>query len=390
MWLKIEADLDSKLKISWGSNAGIYPLFYKVGADAVRVRAEQLRLELSALAKWSLTKGPGQPVAPHPTMVRLATLGSKLHFLLFNDPDKCREIGELKTWINDEFEGGDHQLTIQADSSIHVPWGLVFDGRVPTLADSAAEPGEQLAQYGGFWCLKYHLSAHQRGFVRSRAKMRRDRSSFGLLSLVNPEVTAKFTSAEYSDFVEILHPPLGVANDLERCQHLLNTESQADILLYFFGHHKDATLDLGKGNLIDFESFSELMDSLNTRSAVQGGSCCSLVFLNACESAVGKADVSIRSATVRPALCGAIATESLVPRKYAAKFGRRFLEALTRQGKSVADAMYELQHDPQLWPESLFYGCYAHPDYRIEPPQPSASTGSISPIEPQLSAALPS
>ena len=36
---------------------------------------------------------------------------------------------------------------------------------------------------------------------------------------------------------------------------------------------------------------------------------------------------------------------------------------------TVADVMDDLHHDAAMWPESLLYGCYANPDYRIEKPE---------------------
>ena len=368
MWLKIEADLDSQFKITWGSRTGIFPQSFSVGAQAIREEADAMRALLGSLSDWSATNDPAQR---HAKLSELAKTGGRLRFLLFNDPGKRDAIKQLETWIADEYQGGDHDLSIQADSSIYIPWGLIYDGK-PLSGDveGATLAERELKQFSGFWALKYTLSATQSGYFLAKSKMTRPRKTFGLLSLVNEQVQqaieADLGHDEYRRYCELLSPPVGIAYNLARCEELIQASQQQDILFHFLGHHHDATLDLGNDEKVDFVNFSILMDSLVNREGSRDATPCGLVFLNGCESAVGKEDMSLRSVSKRPELCGVIATEGIVRRTYAAKFGSRFLRALLTEGKSIAQTMDELHHDPGMWPESLLYGCYAHPDYRIE------------------------
>jgi hypothetical protein len=87
--------------------------------------------------------------------------------------------------------------------------------------------------------------------------------------------------------------------------------------------------------------------------------------LNACGSAAGEVDVSLRGGLIGSSFCGAIATEAIVPTAFAADFGAQFLRLVTEGKKSIAEAMYLLQHSAALWPESLLYGCYADPNFQI-------------------------
>jgi hypothetical protein len=374
MWLKIEADLNSQLKVTWGNKAGYYPLWYSVGAEGIHKAADAIRKQLELLSGWANTN---DQTLRRAGLIALANAGKSLRYRLFNDPAKTAEIKELGEWITDEYNAGDRELAIQADSSIHVPWGLAYDGDAPAVSDGALvgeTASREMAEFPGFWSMKYSLSATSSGHVRPRSKMMRSRKTFGLLSLVNRDVQTQIEheleQVTYRGFCELLSPPVGVAYNLANCHELIDTTKQVDILFHFLGHHNDQVLDLGNGQTISYDDFSQLLDSLTGREETRGSSPCGLLFLNGCDSAVGNKDFSLRSQASRPELCGAIATESLVRRNYAAVFGYRFLQAMVNQGKTVAATMDELHHDTALWPESLLYGCYAHPDYRIEKPAP--------------------
>jgi hypothetical protein len=114
-----------------------------------------------------------------------------------------------------------------------------------------------------------------------------------------------------------------------------------------------------------------LLDLLASRDDAPDFSPYGLLFLNGCESAMGDEDFSLRAAALRAELCGVIATESIVRSSYAATFGHRFLRAMVVEGKTVSATMRELWNDATLWPESLLYGCYAHPRYCIERQAPA-------------------
>ena len=398
MWIKLE-HLDGQLKATWGNNAGFYPDSYFVGPRSLEIVAAALRAELKQLSTWA---GSTDPRRRWEGLTALANAGSKLRYELFNDRERRAAVRSLQTWIADEYRDGDRELSIQADATIHVPWGLVYDGAVPdgyvaaprpgpipqptlnagngdpaSAPDSSAQCDETLAlsahemqAFGGFWSQKFRVSATPSGDRRSRARMTRPRKTFGLLSLVNEDVQKQMEidlgQSKYREFCEVLSPPVGVAYNLSCCQDLIDKTEQVDILFHYLGHHDNELLDLGRGGKVDYVQFSQLLDALSDRGYVRGAQPCGLLFINGCESAVGDEDYTLRSETKRPELCGIIATESRVRRTYAAEFGFRFLHAMVVDGKTVASTMDELHNDPGLWPESLLYGCYARPEYCIE------------------------
>jgi hypothetical protein len=384
MWIKLEP-LTAQLRVSWGNNAGLYPDSYFIGPRSLEITASALRDELKRLSGWARATDPEVRWAG---LTALAKAGSDLRYELFKDPEHRAQIQSLEAWIADEYRDGDSELSIQADSSIHVPWGLVYDGDVPGNYVPAPNPGNaeavamhEMAAFGGFWSLKFRVSATPSGDRRSRLRLTRPRKTFGLLSLVDEDVQNQLVTdlgeAKYREFYDLLsRPPVGVAYNLASCQDLIDHTEQVDILFHFLGHHQQERLDLGRGGKVDYVQFSRLLDALADRQSRRGAQPCGLLFVNGCESAVGDEDYTLRSETKRPELCGIIATESVVRRTYAAEFGYRFLQAMVVGGKTVANTMDELHHDAGLWPESLLYGCYARPDYCIERPTVTATAQS--------------
>ena len=375
MWLKIEHDLTTDFKVSWGDRSGQVVLTYSVGRSSILEAAAKVREELGALHELAAITDPAEK---RRRLIRLAEAGRSLRWRFFNDPAKEREIAALEDWIADEYKAGDHDLFVHADFSIHVPWGLLYDGELPSeqATGNAGDIAAEITDFSGFWSLKYELSTTPNGQrVRSRSKLTRGRRTFGLLSLVNSEVHEQIREdlgADYEAFEKILNPPLGVAHDYSHCNDLLNATEQVDILFHFLGHQENQVLYLSDGNTISYDDYCRLIRLL-VRSRNPEASPYSLLFLNGCETATGDSDLTFRREALREQICGAIATESVVRRSYAAKFGFRFLRAMVNEGKSVAEAIHELRHDPGMWPESLLYGCYAQPDYRIEKAAESAA-----------------
>lgn len=363
MWLKIEANLANEFRITWGNKDGQYPFSYSVGTQTLRNQASSLRVQLANLARSS------DATARWNALTAVATEGANLRKVLFHSPANKAAIIDLKNWIQDEYTAGDHELFIQADSSIHLPWGLIYDGPLPLPAAVPVSKELEIKQLHGFWGLKYQVSATQGGQVRSRTRMSRARTGLGLLSLVNAEVWSQIeyqlAATEFDELSRLLQgKPVGMAHDLATCRRMIEASAEADIVFHFLGHHSDVNLDLGNGEIINYVAFLDLIDSLTDRAAA-GSNSCSLIFLNACESAIGDLDMSLRSAAARPEFCGTIATEAIVPRDDAARFCKVFLEQLMERGIGIGQILHDLRHVDSLWPQSLLYGCYANPHYRV-------------------------
>jgi hypothetical protein len=250
-----------------------------------------------------------------------------------------------------------------------VPWGLVFDGDLDSLPTEAS-PAEvaSAAAYGGFWNIKYTLATVLSGCAQPAAKLARPRENFRLLSIIDRHIYASISRDLVDgarEFDELVRQPVGVAFNLDACERLIEEAAAKDTILYFLGHGtRGEILHLGEEEEIDSIRLKMWIDRLTKRGGRSTNSC-SLLVLNACESAISADDYSLRSAAARPGICGYIAAEARVPRDFAFSFGHMLLRNLSL-GHSVGESMDAIRHDATMWPMSLLYGCYAYPDYRIQ------------------------
>lgn len=357
MWLKVQYD-SGQVKLTWGGEAGVF-CAYSVGSETLEQVATELRARLHELSTWTV----GSDARDLPTILRaLAEEGARLKYALFDSCDRG-VIEDLTAWIQDKYAAGDTFLSVTADPALHVPWGLVFDDDPEKLPSNAIAP----AAYNAFWSIRYKLATVLSGYRQLDAKLQRQRDNFRILSVVNREVYSKVESdlgSEISDLNSILSYPVGTAFTLEACDQLLSQAAANDTLFHFLGHGDGGMLDLGRDQKkIDAIKLKMMIDRLTRRVAGRQPSC-SLLFLNACESATGHADYSLRTAAARPGMCGFIGAETYIPRAFAVRFGARFIRLLM-DGSSIGEAIDTLRTDPEMWPLSLTYGCYAYRDFRI-------------------------
>lgn len=357
MWLRVILS-GTEVSLRWGNNHGVFEE-YNVGQGMLTAACLGIRDRLEALVLVAAADTGMRAKA----LRELARSGAKLHYVLF-EMNEIRKAGtDVKEWMAEEFAGGDHDLRITGDPQIHVPWSLLFEGKVDAIPPDA----DSLELFDGFWGQKYILSSTTSGYKQPRSKLERNCGNSKLLSLMHEDeaFTAYkgFSGDMQQEYKDLMAYPVGVAHDLAECRKLIDKAVPNDTIFHFFGHQCDGMLDLGDGETIDVFEFRELLDKLTEQK--DGSKSYGLVILNACATANGKLDYSFTYATDRSGLCGAIGTEAVVPRDFAARFALQFLTRMLGQGKSVGETMSELRHEPALWPLSLVYGCYAQPDYRI-------------------------
>jgi hypothetical protein len=354
------------LRLKWGSHGGPHPPLYSVGLESVT----RIGLDIRDRLRSVIAAANGKKETQLSAQLRLlAQEGQKLYWTLFEplphdgiQPDLSR----LKQWIEDERAGGDDVLIINSEPDMDVPWGLVFEGdpsKIPANAHS-------LADFRDFWALRHKLAAVFSGCSLSTTRSMRKRESFRLLSIMNEREFQHATEElghDMASFRHMISQPVGPAFNLQVAEEKVEEAARLDTLLHFFGHCHDGRLDLGNNDVIDIIKFKMMMKRLTDRNDARGHAGCSFVFLNACGSAIGKADYSFRSAAALPGSCGLVATEAEVPRDFALKFGERFLHLVVEKGISIGDAMLQLRRNEDFWPLSLLYGCYAHPGYSVEP-----------------------
>lgn len=337
----------------WGAKHP-YPGKYSIGTATLSAAVAGFQVPLKRLTEWARS-GPKERLPD--ILHEIAVAGQRLRFVLFSPK---QDIREMKDWIAEQYESGDRSLEITADPDFHIPWGLIYDGDPGAIPDGAKsiEDFEK-----GFWLFKYDLSILFSSCVPvSARRAKRPKASFRMLSLIDRGEYQYI--ADNAAYQRIINLPVGPAYDIKTCDELIKAAAAQDTLFYFFGHGTNGGLVVGTEQ-VDAIKFDMMMNDLTNRRDGSGTSSIGLVFLNACESALGQADYSLRSKAARPGLCGLIATEAEVPRDFAIEFGLSFLRSLIEEGKSVGETMEAHRRCPQWWPLSLLYGCYACLEYRI-------------------------
>jgi hypothetical protein len=355
MWLEIKEN-GGAVQLSWGGEGGPAHQPYHVGLATLNANASAVRKSARALAAW----GVGGDRSRLPEILNnIARDGHTLQFTLFSPmlPHETAAAAEARDYVDEQFAAGDHKLRISTHPNVHIPWGLVCE-RDPA-PDGAAEIETFI---DAFWCLRYSLSATLTGVGFAR-KLARASERRRLLTVVNTDVANAIGGQVRGAFDEWSALPIGRAPRLDDVPGKISGAGKGDTVLHFFGHQNGGELDLGPAGTIDVTRFNMLLERVVQLSGGPTESA-GLVFINACDGALGDADYSFLTAASRVGMCGLISTESAVPRAYAAEFANRFLQSLFK-GSSVGATMEELHKAKELWPLSLLYGCYAQPDYRF-------------------------
>lgn len=304
----------------------------------------------------------------------LADAGRDLYKVVFRDPMSRSIVDNVKASLLREYEGEadsdtkpDRRLIINPDSTLHVPWGLLYD---PAHDECEIDSSSELSAFGGFWAMRYELAVTSQ--PAQFQKQRRSFDRFGILSLVEPSMQALVDSdLGHQGCEELFHfTPIGTVNSVQALRKEIGQTHCVDVLFHYFGHQENNYLVLGNDR-INIQSFCDLLDEIARLGERHRSDSFGLVFLNACRSAHGRGDYSLLAKISEiPDFCGAIVTEAAVRRPFAAEFARRFLRLLC-SGRTLSQAITRLRRTEDLWPESLVYGCYASPDYclRNVPPQ---------------------
>jgi hypothetical protein len=359
MWLEVNVFGD-QAQLQWGNKAP-HPKKYDIDLSRLRKTVLQVRACLAELTA---------PEVEHDAALRLQRLKALARTGCFLRRDLFRSVRQpdiaqaLDLWVRGHKCGPGTPLLITSSPTIHIPWGLVYDGSAEAIDDLEDSP----EAFSEFWCMKYALSSTLSGYGVSDETLNRNAAASRMLSLVNrylaEDITANSMDMRATAFGVLLdRRPIGKAYTSKAMMKLVSGAGIGDTVFHFFCHHHDGTLDLGDETL-DLNSFEDLLRCI---TAAGGGAARSygLVIANACNSAFGDGDDSLLPVCEQSGFCGLIATETCVPNVTAADVYVRLHEALFARNRSVGEAMFELHHDRSLWPNSLLYGCYAQPDYRF-------------------------
>ncbi len=365
MWLEIGDPRGNQVCLRWGDE-GLWAKYY-VSLDNLQRAAGEVRTGLARLTRWAASKQREElPLILH----ELTTAGFHLYYALFDAKSNRNAAYDVQDWMRQAYEkqkqknqedgteSAECDLSVVADPSMHVPWGLVFEADDPP----GLQPDVRSAAFGNFWGLKYELAAVFDGVNPSDA-LARPAKQCRLLSLLHRD----YADEAHARLGNLLGRPLGIKLTYELCREALRNIEPGDTIFHYIGHHHDGVLDLGYGAKVSMTDFKILMDELTGGRRRMPGQWCGLLFINGCEGAFGDGDYSFADVANREGLFGLISTESIVPKDDAIEFSRQFLTALFDEGKTIGQTMHHLRRDESMWPLSLLYSCYAQPKYKIVP-----------------------
>jgi hypothetical protein len=345
--LKIAPGLQGSLKIVWSVNALLAQ--YEISEQNLNDHAALVRDQLEKLVK---SKMAGAPIGP--ILKDLARAGRHLYDELFKGTDFEGEPRKAKRWM----AAAEQPLfiNITVNTFTRIPWGLLYNGDPAEIPDNA-DPAD-LANYGGFWCLKYLISClHQR--IKDVPELRPEFRVFPVIHKREyDKVHAELTLAEQTRIGKLFE---GFGGGIDTSRDLYAKWKDAggiDRILMFYCHASGASLALSATDSVSTADFSTYLDFVD-----QWPDNVTLTFLNGCSTAVGQATKGFLEATGQRGFMGFVGTEAKVPNVYALRFGVEFLQCFLNTGwplVNVMDAMWRLH-----WPLSLLYGLNGYSDLKL-------------------------
>ncbi len=263
-------------------------------------------------------------------------------------------------------------LTIFSDSTVEVPWNFIYAGNLLELKSS-----NSIDDFADFWHQLFKVRIRfSNGSMAPRRTISRERIKT-LLALHR----ARFVKAR--DFLTELSPALrakidkllkyeaGETTDWIDCRAKWQTIKGEDSILYIFAHRNEG------GKLCLEEEGKIRQDQPNKYELTTGGflemfrkdnatahKSSTLCFVNGCRTAGGSWGNSLLTATSAPGFQGFIGSEAEIPNVAATQYAVEFLYSLLEDHDTV-DVAYE-KAKSACFPLSLWYSCYAQPQFRIE------------------------
>src|SRR5262249_38457753 len=166
-------------------------------------------------------------------------------------------------------------------------------------------------------------------------------------------------------FKKIEAVEVGAVGDWEECRERWKNIETQDSVFYVYGHSDGTGIELDPQVNDEYK-----MEAVRFHRAFQktdaGSHSATIFILNGCLTGRGEAHNGFLRTTAMPGFYGFIGTEAEVPNKFASEYGTDFMDSLCFWGRSVQETYDDLQ--VRHFPLSLLYSCFAHPDYRVEPP----------------------
>jgi hypothetical protein len=257
-------------------------------------------------------------------------------------------------------------LTILFESTpLHAPWNFIFRGD----ATNIKAPSGTLNDFDDFWTNIFSII--NVSFNRSRlADFDSEPSDkFFVLHALNQEEFTKvknnLTREEIDRIKTLLDLPVGSCTDWASTRRTWRSiPDGAPRLLYIFGHSDGENIYLANDDnskyRLDLTGFITTFKNQADRPASN-----SICFVNGCQTGTGCWNASFSNISSMLGFQGFIGSECEINNLFATRYGALFMERLCLEGKSIQQALEDLKPAQRLYPLSLFYTCFAEPQFRL-------------------------
>lgn len=343
------------VKVVWTDDLGSqFPPYY-IYHNILMKLGENARQALEAMASRYPLPDPDYCDA----VAGLAETGLELRNALFEQypPEYQLSAAAARNWFETLLVDS-LVLTIHSDPNLPLPWGLLHD----------RGPGrDEEETYGGFWATRHSAAVLYNGMKPRILSRPREADRVRLIAAVNEEVflkTRKQLETGYEKLLEaIVARPVGQAFTTKGLTDRWRQVGDNDCLLYFFGHATGQELQFSDADRLSATRFRTVLRREGAVSGANDNLAYVLTILNGCATVTGTEGESFLVATADEGFCGFIGAEATVPDEFGMLFGQDLLRSLLWDGLSVREAMARLWRKHR--PLGLFYGCYAHPEFRV-------------------------
>ncbi len=347
------------VKLSW---TGQFRKCYCVNRDRVRQASQTVRDILQLVA----TEYQDDQASYAAYLQPLAYAGHLLKGALFYPTDNT-DVDPLLKYL--EGLPPATPLTIFSDSSVQVPWNFVFSGDAQTLPPAT----QKIQDFASFWTSRFKIRIR---FINTELPPRGpiNRASVKTLCALH---RSRFRAAErvLEEHVDLapkierlLNHEVGTTADWNDCREKWKQIADSDSVLYIFAHSDGQKLYLKEEKDIHDinDRFRYELDTngFHTTFKKRNAETNTICFINGCRTADGELGNGFLSVTSGPGFHGFIGSEAEISNKHATRYAVEFLSELIDNGRSVDQAFEQVRS--VCFPMSLWYSCYAHPEFKLE------------------------
>jgi hypothetical protein len=348
------------LKMTWSDRKFWNPPHYFVSAELVKQASDDVREILDQISTEIRQESLDRPVFHRRWLPRLADAGAVLADQIFTAMDQgAATATQVKRMID---SGQVPIILVSTDGSVHVPWGFIYRGNYVGMDIAAKADVTSMEDFTDFWLgvFKIYVRYSVTDLIHCTGSKR---DTFRFLYALNKDLfngaLRLLTEEEKNTCSRLLSEKVGEATTWSDCREKWRSIEGNNSVVYVFGHSNGEDIILEGDQHISTAQFNSLF---RKRDGVSDTVC----ILNGCRTGVGPVSDLFIMVTSGPGFHGFIGTEAEVANNYAASYGIAFMKQLCEDGRTVGEAFESLQRDK--FPTSLFYTCYANPEFRVPLP----------------------